>query len=132
MIKRIKRGIAGSLTLGPLVALAQGPDSPVNVPESGVPTGIDEFYVLVCIASNWLFAFLIILAVIFLLYGAFLFFTAGGDETKVASARKNLIIALVGVAVAILAKSLILVVGTFIGVDTAGFFDCGGGATTTP
>ena len=65
-------------------------------------------------AANWLFAFIIIIAVIMLLYGAFKFFTAGGSEDQVATARKFITYALVGVAVALLARSLVYVVGNFI------------------
>jgi hypothetical protein len=113
-----------------LVAMAPGlafaETSPVGVPATGVPTTIMEFYGFVCNASNWIFAFILIIAVIMLLYGAFKFFTAGGNDDQVATARKFITYALVGVAVAILAKSLVFVVGNFVtttGVQ-GGLFAC--------
>ena len=100
----------------PLVALAQ---APVDVPgaDSGVPEGIDEFYALVCDASNWVFAFVLIIAVVVLLFGAVSFFTARGNEDQVGDARRYITYALVGVAVAVLARALIFVVGNFIGLS---------------
>lgn len=97
---------------------------PTEVPSTGVPTTILGFYDLVCAASNWFFAFVIVIAVFFLLYGAFKFFTAGGSEDAVAGARRYLAYALVGVAVAILARSLVMVVANFIGAPSTTFFGC--------
>ncbi|OHA50046.1 MAG: hypothetical protein A2991_01670 [Candidatus Terrybacteria bacterium RIFCSPLOWO2_01_FULL_58_14] len=107
----------------PLLALA-GP-SVVDVPDTGVPTTINNVYDnVLCPASNWLFAFVLVIAVIVLLMGAIMFFTAGGNEDQMATARRFLTYALVGVAVAVLAKSLIFVVGNFLGATSAGFFQC--------
>ena len=113
------RKILTSITmfLAPAVALAQS--SPVAVPGTGtgVPEGIDAFYTLICDASNWVFAFVLIVAVIVLLFGAVSFFTARGNEDQVGDARRYITYALVGVAVAVLARALIFVVGNFIGLS---------------
>ena len=88
-------------------------------------TTIDALYQLICVASNWLFSFIMVVAIIILLVGAIKFFTAGGSEDTVATARKYLTYALVGVAVAILARSLVLVVANFVGSSgSASLFDC--------
>ncbi len=107
----------------PLAALAQ---SDVEVPKDEVPQSIEEFYQLVCSASNWVFAFVLIIAVIILLFGAVSFFTARGNEDQVGDARRYITYALVGVAVAILARALIFVVASFIGISDPGatLFDC--------
>ena|SRR3989344_2243997 len=117
--------VSTAILASPLVAMAVT-TSPVGVPSTGVPTDVGGFYNFICIASNWLFAFIIIIAVIMLLYGAFKFFTAGGNEDQVATARKFITYALVGVAVALLARSLVYVVGNFIAGTTgpAGLFAC--------
>ena len=93
------------------------------IPDDTVNT-IDGFYGLVCTASNWLFGFVLLFAVIVLLFGAISFFTARGNEDQVASARRYVTYALVGVAVAVLARSLVYVTGSFVGADPAGFFNC--------
>lgn len=106
------------LAFAPLAVFAQLP--PVNVPGegSGVPTTILEFYGLMCTASNWLFAFVLVVAVIVLLFGAISFFTARGNEDQVGDARRYITYALVGVAVAVLSRALIFVVGSFVGLST--------------
>ncbi|HOX30241.1 MAG TPA: pilin [Candidatus Paceibacterota bacterium] len=59
---------------------------------------------------NWFFIIVLIIAVMFLLYAGFLFITAGGDPDKVNSARQNVMYAMVGVAVAVLAKGIVALV----------------------
>ena len=85
---------------------------------------IAEFYQLGCTATNWIFGFVLLMAVIVLLFGAVSFMTARGNEDQVASARRYVTYALVGVAVAVLAKSLVYVTGSFVGADPEGFFNC--------
>ena len=51
-----------------------------------------------------------VIAVIFLLWAGFLFITAGGDPDKVNTARQNVMYAMVGVAVAVLARGIVSLV----------------------
>lgn len=64
--------------------------------------------------TNWLFAILLVAAVIFLILGGFEFLTAGGDPDKVKKAQDKLVYALVGVGVAVLAKGLVKLVQTIV------------------
>lgn len=73
-------------------------------------TDIDDVIDIIETLVNWLFAIIIAIAVIMLLWAAFLWMTSSGDETKVSDARKTLIYALVGVAVAVIAKGLVAIV----------------------
>ena len=66
---------------------------------------------------NWFFAIFLIIAVIFIIMGAFQFLTAGGDATKVASARDKLLYAAIGIAVALLSRTIIPIVKMIIGID---------------
>ena len=104
----------------PLAAFAQS--SPVTPPGdgSGVPVTIDRFYDLACEASNWIFAFVLIVGVIAILFGAVAFLTSRGDEDRVKDARRYVTYSLVGVSVAILARALIYVVGNFLGISDPG------------
>ncbi|MBI4134386.1 MAG: hypothetical protein HY475_03115 [Candidatus Terrybacteria bacterium] len=111
------------LLVAPLLAVA-APVPPTSVPTGGVPADIGGLYNLVCVGSNWLFAFVMVIAVIVLLMGAIMFFTAGGNEDQMSTARRFLTYALVGVAVAVLARSLVFVVGNFLGATATGFFGC--------
>lgn len=57
--------------------------------------------------TDWLFGILIVVAVIFLILAAFNFITAGGDPEKVGTARQQVIYAIIGLIVAILARGLV-------------------------
>jgi hypothetical protein len=64
--------------------------------------------------ANWIFAILIAVAVIMLLLAGFKWMTSGGNEDDVAMARKMLIWALVGVAIALMSKALVGMVGNIV------------------
>jgi len=65
--------------------------------------------------TNWLFAILLIIAVIFIIIAAFQFVTAGGSEEQVNKARTHLTYALIGIGLAVLAKGLVALVRTIVG-----------------
>jgi len=82
-----------------------------------VPTNVTSISAVITVINtlaNWVFAILLALAVIMLLLAAFNWLTSGGNEEKVGSARKMLIWALVGIAVALAAKGLVLIVTALI------------------
>jgi hypothetical protein len=56
---------------------------------------------------NVLFAILVIVAVIFIILGAYSLMTAGGDQTKIETGRTKIIYAIIAVVVAILAWGVI-------------------------
>ena len=74
-----------------------------------------NIWVLLAKALQWLFSIVIFLAAIFLVVAGFQYVTSNGDDKKVQTAFRTLIYALIGVAVAVLAKSLIYIVGHFLG-----------------
>ncbi|MFH1192949.1 MAG: hypothetical protein V1656_01370 [Candidatus Jorgensenbacteria bacterium] len=57
--------------------------------------------------SGWLYTALLALAVVFIVYAAFLFLTAGDNAEQVSKAKTQIIHAAVAVAVAILATGII-------------------------
>jgi hypothetical protein len=63
---------------------------------------MDRIYMI----TNWIFILLMALAVIFVLYGGFLIIAAGGSEERVLKGRSFIMWAVVGFAIAILAKAL--------------------------
>jgi len=84
------------LTVPTVMILAQNETAPnVNVREA-----LDRI-------TDLLFVLLLVIAVIFIILAAYNFVTAGGDPSKVDTARKNVMYALIGVGVAILAKGLV-------------------------
>jgi len=64
--------------------------------------------------TNWLFAILIAVAVIFILIAAFHFITAAGDPAKTEKARNYVLYALIGVVVAFVAKALVMFAGSIV------------------
>ncbi len=73
----------------------------------------DLVYTLETLA-NWLLAIIGIVAVIMILYGAFLYIVAAGDEDKVKKAKNVIIYGLVGVVVAILAFAIVSFVASLL------------------
>jgi uncharacterized membrane protein len=62
-----------------------------------------------------MFLILLTLAIIFIIIAAYKYLTAGGDESKVSSAHKTLIYALVAIAVGLLAQGLVYLVAELVG-----------------
>ncbi|OHA10090.1 MAG: hypothetical protein A3A44_00395 [Candidatus Sungbacteria bacterium RIFCSPLOWO2_01_FULL_60_25] len=99
------------LQLTPLAALAQ-------------VTNICSVLRLVNLAMNWFGILVFVVAVIAILYAAFLFLTAGGNEETTKKARTTLLYGLIGIAIALLALSSITFVAATIGGDQFNVDDC--------
>ncbi len=97
----------------PLVAGAQ------TLPITNI-TSLNSAVSFVCLIASWLFTFLIVLTVLFVVVAAFVYLTAGGDPEKVRSATNWLIYAAVAIVVALLARSIPLIVGTLFNVVLVG------------
>jgi hypothetical protein len=101
----------------PLLAAAQ----PAQPPGAGAPTvGINSLTTVgtsLCTITNWLFYFLIIVAVIFIIVAAFKYLTAAGDPEKVKTASHSLLYAAIAIVVAICAKAVPSLVGSVVGAN---------------
>jgi len=60
----------------------------------------------VSVVSNWIFYIITLIVIIFILIGAFTIITSAGDEEKLKKGRDYVIYAMVGIAVAILARAI--------------------------
>ncbi|MFH1192951.1 MAG: hypothetical protein V1656_01380 [Candidatus Jorgensenbacteria bacterium] len=111
-IMKVGAGIAvvGALVL-PLFAGAQVP----TLPSNPLPGGVSDVYGYITTIANWLFGILLAVAVIFILYSAFLYLTSGGDEEKVGKAKGYLVYAVIAIAVGLLARGIVALVQTFFG-----------------
>jgi hypothetical protein len=69
---------------------------------------------------GWIFTLLLVLAVIFILYAAFKYLTAAGDPTTISTANKMLLYAAIAIAVAVLSRSIPLLVKQFVQSGAAG------------
>lgn len=73
-------------------------------------------------AINWLFGLVIAVAAIMLIWAGFTYVTSGGNAEKMKTALNSVIYALIGIAIAILAKGLIYMVCGFVGGTDCSFF----------
>jgi hypothetical protein len=111
------------LTLAlPVLASAQqipvptAPQNPGSVPQGHI-TSIQGVLNTVCIVFDWMFYFLVALAVIFIIVAAFKYLTAGGNPENVKGAGNTLLYAAVAVGVALLARAVPLIVASFLGAN---------------
>jgi hypothetical protein len=105
-----------------LVALATTASAQTfEVPDDALKGGIGDIEDLLGTITDWLFTFLLILAVIFIILAAFSYLTSGGSEEKVKSAHQKVIFAIVAIAVAMLAKGVQFVVAELLGVEDSLF-----------
>lgn len=117
MMKKVFFTILVALMVLPAFASAQLTIPGVTGGTSGSPSGPPSVNVMEVLDRivNWLFAILLIVAVIFLIVAAFYFVTAMGDDAKVSKARMMVLWALVGVLVALVSKGLVGLVQTIVG-----------------
>jgi len=111
-MKKVLVGLMlGALLTVPAMTIAQ------NSPTGSIPTEPDEVWKTINTVINWAFAVLILGAVLVIVLAAYLFLTAAGDADKVAKARNYVLYALIAIVVAFLAKALISLVASMLGVD---------------
>ncbi|MFH1759396.1 MAG: hypothetical protein ABH822_02445 [Patescibacteria group bacterium] len=94
-------------TATPLVALAQAQAAPIR--------SIEDVVRVMNTFIGWFQAILFVIAVIFILYAAFLYITSGGNSEKLETAKNILIYAAVGIGVALLAYAIEPVVRQLLG-----------------
>jgi hypothetical protein len=71
---------------------------------------VDDLYTLLNTIAEWFYAFVLVLAVVAVLYGAFTYVTAAGDSEKLTQARWIVIGALIGTAIATLSRGVIIAI----------------------
>ena len=105
----IKIGIALSL-LAPLAGFAQGGITPVNPlsEQTNIITIIDR-------VSKWALGLLLVLAAVFIIYAAYLYLTAAGNEENVGKAKNVIIYAAIAIAVGLLSRVIVFLVRGLIG-----------------
>lgn len=94
-------------------AMAQTSSSSNTVPN--VNLSVSTVYTTFVNTMNWIFSFAIVLAVIMIIVGGISYMTAGGDDTKLGTAKKRIIWGLVGAAIVICAWGLIYLVAQYLG-----------------
>ena len=65
--------------------------------------------------GNWLFRILLAVAGIMIIIGGFTYATAGGDEGKIRTAKNTVLYALIGIAVAVVSKTVVTIIQSAFG-----------------
>jgi hypothetical protein len=87
-----------------------------DLPYGTIPEDADfNIWTLLENALNWFFNIVIAIAAIMIVYSGFQYVTASGDTTKTGKALNTLIYALIGIAIALIAKGVIYLVASFFG-----------------
>ena len=95
--------IAAVVALAPVLALAQVQPTPVTI---GTLTSVSGVFTFINKLVGWFIALFWIAAVVMVLWAAFTYVTAAGDEKKVETAGNMLKYAAIGIAVALLSTTL--------------------------
>ena len=82
----------------PMIALAEEPPQ-INLTADNVITLFERI-------KTWFAEAIFILGIAVILYAAFLYMTAGGDDTRIEKAKKTFIYGIVGIIVAMLAYGI--------------------------
>lgn len=118
-IKKIGYGIASASILLPGVALAQWGKGYTNAGKSELPGG--TITGIITQAMNWLLALVGILGVIGFVIAGIMYLTAAGSETQIEKAKKTMLMAIVGVVVALIGLVIIKAVDTWLGGGSSSF-----------
>ncbi len=93
------------------------PDDPDEETDCSKKAGTESCNVEVCCLmdkvytiADWIFVILLVVAGMFVIWGAFDFVLSKGDPEKITSARNKLIWALVGVIVAFISRGLVRII----------------------
>jgi len=106
-------------------SLTKGNDvgpSDATCPDAAAPEHKTDQWGFIClinglyVATDWIFIILIVVVGLFIIWGAFDIVTAAGTPEKVGSGRNKILYALIGLAVALLAKALPSIVSALLGV----------------
>ncbi|MFA5392572.1 MAG: TrbC/VirB2 family protein [Candidatus Paceibacterota bacterium] len=109
-----------SLVLVPFLANAQ--EETTGWPPTAPNVNMDNPTELVTTILNWFFGIVIIVAAIMIISAGFTYVTSAGNADKIKGAMNTIIYALVGIAVALLAKGLVFMVCKFISGAECKFF----------
>jgi hypothetical protein len=114
-----------TLAFSPVIVSAATPAADPNCPAGSPPelhcpssaalaNGASDVVTLVKTITNWLFTFLLLLAVMFFIIAGYKYLTSGGGE-EVGSAHKMVMYGAVAVAVGTLAQGIVYVVQKLVG-----------------
>jgi hypothetical protein len=113
-IKKIGYAVAGAaMAMSPAVALAQWSKGFSNASSSGLPGA--PIYEIIKNTMNWILAIVGFIGVIGFAIAGILYLTSAGDETRIEQAKKAMMVAILGVVVALLGFVIIKAIDAWLG-----------------
>ncbi|MDP3963722.1 MAG: hypothetical protein Q8Q39_04460 [bacterium] len=115
LIRYIPGGSILMLLLGRVaLAIDRPSDFGIDVPTSDIDD-IGDFYDVVCITTQWIMVFGLIVGVLFVIWGGVKYVTSGGDSSREGDAKKIIINAIIGVVFLVLAVAIVRIIASFFG-----------------
>jgi len=119
--------LVGAIAVGVLSGISVFNFAYGEVGGSGTPQApqvpihsISDILKIFCNAAWWFLTFVFLVATLAILWAAFKYITAGGEEKNVTEAKQILVYAVIGIVVALIAFSVIDVVYTFMATGSGG------------
>lgn len=94
--------------------------APITPPTGPISIGGGTVAGVVCLGLQWLFTGAILFSIILALVAAYEYMRSSGEPAKVTAATNRLIFVAIGVAVAILARTLPVLVGSLFNASASG------------
>ncbi len=110
-MKKLIQTALSSATLLPLLAFAQDALPSVNIGSRG------EAIAFIGRMAGLAFTILVVLAVFFILWAAWLYLSAGDDSKAADGAKKRVLAAAIAIGIALLARGIPLLVGNLLGAN---------------
>jgi len=111
--------VVAGLFLTPAFSLAQIPPAAggdITVSPSSPPAySADQALGIITTVINYVFGFLLAIVVLMIIVAGYLFVTGGGNPEQIGKARNFLMYALIGLAIAVIARGLVALVGRILG-----------------
>ena len=103
--KIVTVAVIAATIITPLATLAQVPPGITALPEAPI-TSLGQAQSSLTNIINWIITIFWILTVLFLIWAAVLYLTAGGSDEKIGEAKKRVIGAIIAAAIALLSTGL--------------------------
>lgn len=100
-----------NVRFGGFIAVAQAQTSGTVTAPTNIISNSSQVVNLLCGGLNWMFWGLIVLSIAMALTAAYMYATSNGDAEKVSKAGKTLTYVAIAVVVAVVAKSMPLIIG---------------------
>ncbi len=113
-LKKFSIGLLTALFFLSLPVSVLGVTAYTPAAQKGLITDIDKILDIVDEIVTYIYYLLFIVAVVFIIWAAFLYLNSGGDQAKLKKASQQLLYAIVAIAVGLLAYSITQIIENFL------------------